>query len=251
MKFTNKNIVITGGSSGIGAATALRFAQKGGRVFILDKNPPVPGLQHEHITYIQCDVSDFNSLQKAVQQIRLSVNEIHILFANAGIHLFATIEDTSISEIDTVLGVNLKGVLYILKLVLPMMREQRHGNIVLMGSDQSIIGKEKSAVYGASKAAIAQLAKSTAIDYAQYGIRCNCVCPGTIDTPLVHSAVNRFFQMTGTSKDEIYKSLNTAQPIERMGKPEEVADAVLFLCSDKSSFTTGSSLVIDGGFTAR
>lgn len=249
MRFTNKNIIITGGSSGIGADTAKRFARKGGKVFILDKNPPDE--EYQNITYIHCDVSNFESVRDSVQRVLEVAKEIHILFANAGIHLFANIEETSIDEIDLVINVNLKGVLYALKTVLPIMKDQSYGSIVLMGSDQSLIGKEKSCVYGATKAAIAQIAKSTAIEYAKYNIRVNCVCPGTIDTPLMHAAVHRFFQITGTPAEEVIKSLEKAQPINRIGRVEDVSKAVLFLSSDKSSFTTGATLSIDGGYTAQ
>ena len=131
------------------------------------------------------------------------------------------------------------------------MKQQKYGNIVLTGSDQSFIGKGESAVYGATKGAIAQLTKSTAIDYAKYNIRVNCICPGTIDTPLYHHAVNRYSSKTGVGKDSIYESLKSAQPLSRIGKPEEVAHLVEFLFSEKSSFITGSLLSVDGGFIAQ
>jgi NAD(P)-dependent dehydrogenase (short-subunit alcohol dehydrogenase family) len=249
MRLDGKTIIITGATTGIGKATAKLFAKKGATVFNLDINKPDYAL--ESVNFIKCDVSNFTSVKKAFAEISSKADSIDYLFANAGIHVFANLEDTSVEEIDKVIGINLKGILYTLKLTLPIMREQKHGSIVLMGSDQSLVGKEQSAIYGTTKGAIAQLSKSTALDYAKYSVRCNCVCPGTIETPLMHNAVRFFSEKTGTSKEDIYASLKTAQPIQRLGKPEEIAEAVLFFCSDKSAFTTGASLSIDGGYTAK
>jgi len=113
------------------------------------------------------------------------------------------------------------------------------------------IGKASSSVYGMTKGAIGQLAKSTAIDYAPYNIRVNCICPGTINTPLLHRAVEQFVDKTGTSAEEVYRSLDNVQPMGRVGKPEEIAQSVAFLLSDESSFTTGSLLAVDGGYVCQ
>src|SRR5690349_16642456 len=121
------------------------------------------------------------------------------------------------------------------------MKRQRYGNIVLMRSDQVIIGKESSAVYGMSKAAIGQLTKSTAIDYV------NCICPGTIDTPMLGPSIERFHRTSGLASDAIYDMLRKAQPIQRLGTPEEIGKIVLFLLSDDCPFMTGALLSADGG----
>jgi NAD(P)-dependent dehydrogenase (short-subunit alcohol dehydrogenase family) len=128
---------------------------------------------------------------------------------------------------------------------------QKKGSIVLMGSDQTFVGKGSSSVYGMTKGAIGQLTKSTAIDYAMYNIRVNCICPGTIQTPLLDKAVDQFVGKTGLEREEVYSSLNTIQPIGRIGKPEEIAKSVKFLLSDESSFTTGSLFAVDGGYTCQ
>lgn len=131
------------------------------------------------------------------------------------------------------------------------MKTQGKGNIVLMGSDQSIVGKGKSAVYGLTKGAIGQLTKSTAIDYAEYNIRVNCVCPGTIETPLLNNAVDGFSRMTNSEKGAILESLKNAQPMNRIAQPYEIANVVCFLLSDDSSFMTGSLCSVDGGYTCQ
>ena len=131
------------------------------------------------------------------------------------------------------------------------MKQQQKGSIVLMGSDQVFIGKASSSVYGMTKGAIGQLTKSTAIDYAPFNIRVNCICPGTIDTPLLHKAVDHFSAKTGTAQDEVYKSLDGVQPMGRIGKPEEIAQSIVFLLSDESSFTTGSLFAVDGGYVCQ
>ena len=132
------------------------------------------------------------------------------------------------------------------------MREQRHGSIVLMGSDQSLIGKKKSAIYGATKGAIGQLTKSTALDYAEYGIRVNCVCPGAIDTPLCEGAIKNFTtKYTTESVESLLQKVQEKHPLNRLGKPEEVANVILFVCSNEASFITGSLISIDGGYVAQ
>ena len=131
------------------------------------------------------------------------------------------------------------------------MKQQQKGTIVLMGSDQAFVGKASSAVYGMTKGAIAQLTKSTAIDYAAFNIRVNCICPGTIQTPLLDNAVLQFVHKSGQQAAEVYASLDSAQPLGRVGRPEEIAKTVRFLFSDDSSFITGALIAADGGYTCQ
>ncbi len=170
-RFKNKVGLVVGGASGMGNAVVKLLAQEGCRTHVLDVKTTSDGF------FQACDVRDYNQVRKCVQNVLDKEGRIDVLFVAAGVHLFANIEDTSIEEFERVLSINLKGPFYVLKEVLPAMRKQRYGNVVLMGSDQVFVGKGSSTVYGLSKAAVGQLTKSSAIDYAPYNVRVNCICP--------------------------------------------------------------------------
>jgi NAD(P)-dependent dehydrogenase (short-subunit alcohol dehydrogenase family) len=244
-RFTGRVALIVGGASGMGNAVVQLLLQEGCRTHVLDVKETADG------EFQPCDVQDYNQVRRCVQNVVDRDGRIDLLFVAAGVHLFADIEGTSIDEFERVLSINTKGPFYVLKEVLPVMRRRRYGNVVLMGSDQVFIGKGSSAAYGMSKAAIGQLTKSTAIDYAPYNVRVNCICPGTIDTPMVGPSVERFHELSGLSLEAIHDLLRKAQPIQRLGTPEEIARAVLFLLSDECPFMTGALVSADGGYTCQ
>src|SRR5215472_11824544 len=215
-EFKDKVALVVGGASGMGNAVVQLLVSAGCKTHVFDIKPSTDGV------FQTCDVRDYNQVRRCVQNVVKQDRRLDLLFVAAGVHLFANIEDTSIEEFERVLSINLKGPFYVLKEVLPVMRKQKYGNVVLMGSDQVFIGKGSSTVYGMSKAALGQLTKSLAIDYAPYNVRVNCICPGTIDTPMIRPSVERFHEMSGMPIEEIYESLRKAQPVQRLGTPEEI-----------------------------
>ena len=243
MQWSNKITIITGASSGIGKATLELLRKDGCIVYNLDRQEP--GEPDPY--FIQCDVSRPADIDSAVRMVYEKEKRVDFLFANAGKHLFATLEETSPEQLEQLVSINILGTFYLLKAVIPIMKKQQQGSIVLMGSDQAFVGKASSSVYGMTKGAIGQLTKSTAIDYAPFNIRVNCICPGTIQTPLLDNAVQQFVAKTGQDTAAVYTSLDGVQPIGRIGKPIEIAMAVRFLLSDESAFTTGSLFSVDGG----
>lgn len=240
-----KVCVVTGGSAGIGLAVVQRFLNDGYRVFNLDLNAGLAG------DFLSCDMADQVQVDQAIDQVIAAAGRIDVVVSNAGIHLSANLENTSPESFDSVLDINVKGAYYLLKATLPQMREQGKGSIVLVGSDQSLVGKSNSFAYNLSKSALASMAKTTALDYAQFGIRANAVCPGTIETPLYHQAINRYCANSGVDKTAVHAEEAALQPLGRIGQPEEVAALIAFIASDEAGFITGSLQLIDGGYTAQ
>lgn len=239
-----KVCVITGGSSGIGLAIVKLFIENNYCVYNLDLSPSEEG------EFCQCDISNVSQVNKIITDIA-STQGIDVLVSNAGIHFSANIENTSEEELDNVFNINVKGAYAAVKAVIPSMKSNNKGAIILMASDQALIAKQNSFAYNLSKASLASIAKTTALDYAAYNIRSNAVCPGTIETPLYHKAINNYCEKSGADKDGIHQEEAALQPLNRLGQPEEVAELVLFLASDKAKFITGSLQVIDGGYTAQ
>ncbi|HMQ11522.1 MAG TPA: SDR family oxidoreductase [Oligoflexia bacterium] len=245
----NKTIVISGGASGIGFATALLFAKNDYTVYILDKNKPNQKINN--IEFLSCDVADYDQVNSLISRIIQKTKTIDALFANAGMHFYATVEETKQSDLELLIDVNIKGIFNLLKAVMPIMKKQNQGAIVITGSDQSLVGKKNSAAYGLSKAAIAQLAKSSALDYAKWNVRVNCVCPGAIKTALYDEAIKAYAEKNLLEIEATENKVRSNIPMMRIGKPEEVAELVYFLCSEKASYITGASISIDGGYCAQ
>lgn len=251
MANTPKICIVTGGSSGIGEATALLAQEQGYRVYNLDLLPPQSTLSQRNDTFLKCDVTNRSEVEDVVNLISLREGGIDALVVSAGVHFSANIEQTSEDDFDRVMRVNTKGTYCLLKSVIPLMKENRKGSIVIVSSDQALVGKKNSFVYNSSKAAIAAMARTIALDYAPFGIRCNAICPGTIDTPLYQNAVQRYASKNGLNIDEVHEEEAKEQPLGRIGTPEDVANFIAFLIGDSSSFITGALLPVDGGYTTR
>lgn len=239
-----KTCIVTGGSSGIGLSVVKLFLANNYRVFNLDMQPSEFG------EFCPCDITNLEQVTKIIDGITQHHN-VDTLVSNAGIHFSATIEDTSEEELDNIFSINVKGAYAAMKAVIPNMKQNQSGSIILISSEQALVGKPNSFAYSLTKTALASMAKTTALDYAAFNIRANAVCPGTIETPLYHKAIDNYCEKSGANKEEIHQEEAKLQPLGRLGQPEEVAELVLFLASDKATFITGSLQVIDGGYTTQ
>jgi len=239
-----KTAIVTGGSSGIGLAIVQAFIAQNYRVYNLD-------IQASNIgEYCACDLTNSQQITSVIANISQQ-HAIDVLVCNAGIHVSADIEQTSEQLLDNVFKLNVKGAFHTIKAVLPNMKAKQSGSIILIASDQAVIGKRNSFAYNLSKHALASIAKTTALDYASFNIRANAVCPGTIETPLYHQAINNYCAKSGADQAQVHAEEAALQPLGRLGQPAEVAELVLFLASDKAKFITGSMQIIDGGYTAQ
>lgn len=247
--FQNKVAIVTGGSFGIGQATAIAFATRGAKVVVADciedqeTINTIKNLGGDAL-FIKCDVSKANEVKAMVEKTISTFGRLDYAFNNAGIEGgSATTEECSEENWDRIINVNLKGVWLCMKYQIPEMRKAKKGAIVNCASIAGLVGFQGSPGYTASKHGVVGLTKTTALENAKLGIRVNAVCPGVIRTPMI----DRF---TGKSK-EVEKQFENAEPIGRLGNPEEVAEAVAYLCSDAASFITGHSLPVDGGWIAQ
>lgn len=245
--------IVTGGATGIGRATARLFAREGAVVCIFDVRAAeaeqtvtlIRGDGH-HAEFVQCDVADGTAVHAAVAGVIARHGRVDVLHANAGIGLVRTLAETSEADWDRVLGVNLKGVYHCLRAVLPHMRRRRSGAIVITASPHALATYRAMAAYAASKGAVLALTRAVALDHARDGIRCNAILPGAIDTPMVRQEV-----AASPDPERRLRELENLQPVGRIGQPEDVAPAVLFLASDEAAFITGAALAVDGGVLAR
>ena len=238
-----KVAIVTGGSNGIGLAIVAKFISQQYSVYNLDLTPGELG------HYVSCDVSDGENVKTAITNIIAKEARIDCLICNAGVHHSANIEQTTEQDLDRVFSINVKGAFSAIQATLPVMKTQQQGAIVIVASDQAIIGKTNSFAYNLSKHALASIAKTTALDYAPYNIRVNALCPGTIETPLYHKAIDNYCASSGADKGLVHKEEEKLQPLGRLGQPQEVANFAYFLASEGAGFVTGSLQSIDGGYT--
>jgi NAD(P)-dependent dehydrogenase (short-subunit alcohol dehydrogenase family) len=248
-----KACLVTGAGSGIGQAIAERLALEGGKVLCVDINETavaatVQGIQATGGTAeaIIADVSKSSEVDGFVQRCVDLYGRIDVLVNNAGINLPGVFHEVSDAVIDRTLDVNVKGYIYGSRAAIPHMLRQQAGAIVNISSVNGLVAEPFLSIYAASKGAIVMLTKGIALDYAKQGIRCNCICPGWVDTPINYAHAE---MMGGLEK--IYASIDGFQPIGRPGEPREIANLALFLASDEASFMTGSIITADGGMTAQ
>ena len=247
-RFEDRAVIVTGGSSGIGLATARRFAEEGARVAIVARGAErvaeaaaaIPGALG-----IACDVALDSRVRAMVTKVEERFGRIDVLVNNAGYGIVGTVVDTSEEDWDRLIAANLKGVFLCSKHVIPVMRRQGRGAIVNVGSICAHIGIRKRAAYGASKGGVVALTKAMALDHLPEGIRVNSIAPGTIATEYQVKMIER-----AADPVAYRRHLETRQPIGRMAEPVEVANAILYLASDEAAYAVGTDLVLDGGWLA-
>jgi NAD(P)-dependent dehydrogenase (short-subunit alcohol dehydrogenase family) len=253
MRLQDKSALITGAGSGIGRAMALLFAREGAQVAAADvdqaavqETARLIAAEGGAAVPLLCDVTVGGQVQRAVDACVEAFGRIDILCNNAGVGSTQNIVDTPEEVWDRCFAVNVKGVYWGCKYAIPRMVAQGKGTIVNTASVAGLVGIPNRAAYCASKGAVVTLTKSVAIDFVGQGIRVNCLCPGTVDSPWVGRLLN-----AESDPEAARRALEARQPMGRLGTPEEVALAALYLASDESAFVTGTGLIIDGGIAAR
>ncbi len=241
--------LVTGGGGGIGRATSLLLAREGAAVAVvdLDESAAVATVEEIHraggrAVSLAADVSSQQDAQGAVERTCQEFGALHILFNNAGITRRASVLDTTIEEWDRVVAVNLRGVFLMSRFAIPRIIDSGGGSVVNTGSGWGLVGGGDAASYCATKAAVVNLTRAMAIDHARGNVRVNCVCPGDTDTDMLTNEG----QQLGVDREEFLRESGD-RPLGRVGRPEEIAQAVLYLVSERSSFVTGTTLVVDGG----
>jgi NAD(P)-dependent dehydrogenase (short-subunit alcohol dehydrogenase family) len=253
MRFKGKVAAVTGASSGIGRATALAFAREGAAVVIVDKDHEQGGIvardiqeQGGQILVVPTDIAQEHEVQAMVEDVLNRWGRLDILVNNAGIYYQADVVDTPSAVWNSILGVNLSGAFLCTKYAVPAMIQGGGGVVVNVASEAGLVGIKGQVAYNVSKGGMIALTRSCAVDLAERGIRVNCVCPGTTETPLVREAVNR-----APDPAAARRALEEVRPLNRLGKPEEIAAAVLYLASSEAGYATGAILSVDGGYTAQ
>jgi NAD(P)-dependent dehydrogenase (short-subunit alcohol dehydrogenase family) len=249
--FTGKVALVTGASSGIGRATALAFAREGAKVVVSDVvvdggNETVQLIKKAggEAFFVKADVAETADVESLVQQTVATYGRLDCAHNNAGISgPLTTVADTAESKWDRVIAINLKGVWLCMKYELQHMSKQGSGAIVNTASGAGLVGIAGASAYVASKHGVLGLTKTAALEYAKQGLRVNAVCPGVIETPMVQRLTDRH--------PSAAEAMVAGHPIGRVGKPEEIAEAVIWLCSEAASFVTGLAMSVDGGYVAQ
>ncbi len=247
-RLAGKRALVTAAGQGIGRASAIAMAEEGARVFATDVNmdalSSIRDANHENIEIFELDAMSDESIRAGVEQ-----SQPDVLFNCAGFVHHGTVLDATEEEWDFAFDLNIRSMFRTIRAALPGMLERGAGSIINMSSAaSSIMGAPNRFVYGTTKAAVIGLTKSVAADYIKAGIRCNCICPGTVESPSWHARVEALGEQMG-SYEEAMASFVARQPMGRVAKPEEIAALVVYLASDESGFTTGQPHVIDGGWS--
>jgi len=244
-----RTALVSGGASGIGKAIATLFANEGANVLIFDIDEDKGETAVKEINenggkslFISGDVSNSADCKKSVEFALRNFDSIEILVNNAGIVNRSSVLETSEDDWDRVMRVNVKSVFLLCKNTIPIMKKNGKGVIVNIASGWGLAGGRNAAVYCASKGAVVLLTKAMSLDHGEDNIRINCICPGDTDTPMLHDEAN---QLEIPVQEFLVESVH--RPLKRLGEPEDIAKAALFLASDSSSFITGASYVVDGG----
>lgn len=248
-RFDGKVALITGGGTGIGAATALRIASEGGKVVVMGRREaPLRKIAEESDGhFVVGDTASIADLERAVDEARQMYGGLDILVASAGIELFGSVETVAIEEWRRAFEINLEGAMLAARASIPEIRKRGGGAIVLVASVAALTGAPSYVSYLTTKAGMLGLNRSIAYDYGPENIRCNALCPGWIRTEMAERAIEDIARKKGVSAEELSKAIVKAYPLRRMASPAEIAGVIAFLSSDDASFITGSVLSADGG----
>ena len=246
LNFKGKTAVVTGASGGMGLATVKKLCLSGIKVLMIDiKDPPRKFLKNSKISFAKVDVTNFVNLKKTLDKFYAKNKSIDYLINTTGVLWFD--QDISVTGInfdiwEKVFEINLKSMGYLAKLIIPKMKRNKFGSMVHISSVDALSGDNKPQdAYGASKAAMIRLSKSLAIQFANHNIRSNCILPGAVETPM---------QIRWEKNPLAKKKLSKNIPLQRIGKPKDIANTILFLLSDEGNYITGTEIIVDGGITA-